>query len=207
MVYAEAARYMVQGTNHLDILLFCRHWGVEEPLPSWVPDWLVPYEIQGPHEKWHLEKHDASGGTSAVASFSPDLKVLRVKSILLGLIKSAIPWNHCLRGLTGPNIDGYEKITSAGEIEIFRWMAFRISSFDEGGLEGYNQRSEEEKSIRAIFDALTYGRIGQLALISMWSFEKFFTYYLRLSYKSNKRLGCDIPIWKAEISQILEGLT
>jgi hypothetical protein len=87
MVYAEAARYMVQGTKLLDILLFCRHWGVE-PLPSWVPDWRVPYEVQGPHEKWHLEKHDASGGTSAVASFSLDLEVLRVRAILLGPIKS-----------------------------------------------------------------------------------------------------------------------
>jgi hypothetical protein len=144
-VYAEAAQYMVQGAKRFEILLFCRHWGVEEPFPSWVPDWPVPYEIQGPHEKWHLEKHDASGGTFAVASFSLDLKVLRVKAILLGPIKSALPWNHWMRGLTGPNVDGYEKVTSAGEIEMFSWINFGISSFDAGELEGYNQRSEEKK--------------------------------------------------------------
>jgi hypothetical protein len=77
-----------------------------------------------------------------------------------------------MRGLTGPNTDGYEKITTAGEIEIFRWINFGISSFDAGELEGYNQRLEEENAIRAVFDALTYGWIGQHALISMWSFEK-----------------------------------
>jgi hypothetical protein len=38
-LYAEAAQYMIQGTKRLDILPSCRHWGVEEPFPSWVPDW------------------------------------------------------------------------------------------------------------------------------------------------------------------------
>jgi hypothetical protein len=110
-----------------------------------------------------------------------------------------------MRGLTGANIDAYEKITAAGEIEIFRWITFGISCFDAGELEGYNQRLEEENIIRAVFDALIYGWIGQHAPISMWSFEKFFTYYLRLSYKINKRLGCDPHLWKAESSHILEG--
>jgi hypothetical protein len=64
----------------------------------------------------------------------------------------------------------------------------------------------KKNSIRAVFNALTYGWIGQHALISMWSFEKFFTYYLCLSYKIIKRLGCDPHIWKAETSHILEGI-
>jgi hypothetical protein len=52
-----------------------------------------------------------------------------------------------MRGLTGPNTDGYEKITAAREIEIFRWINFGISSFSAGEFEGYNQRSEEENTI------------------------------------------------------------
>jgi hypothetical protein len=48
--------------------------------------------------------------------------------------------------------------------------------------------------------------MNSMPLYPMWSFEKFFTYHLRLSYKINKWLGCDIPLWKAETSQIIEGI-
>jgi hypothetical protein len=41
--------------------------------------------------------------------------------------------------MASPNTDGYEKVTAAGEIEIFRWINFAISSIDSGELEGYNE--------------------------------------------------------------------
>lgn len=84
------------------------------------------------------QKNDASGGTKCCGVFLIGLKVLRVKAILLGLIKSAIPWNHWMRGVTGLNTDGYEKTNAPGEIEIFLWINSVISSFDTGELEGYN---------------------------------------------------------------------
>jgi hypothetical protein len=91
-VYKNTAKYLIQGSKRLDVLLFCQNSPERrsERQPSWVPDWrrydrtdrLIRYcrTIEG---AW-----DASGALSAAATFSSDGNILKTRAYVIGTVMS-----------------------------------------------------------------------------------------------------------------------
>jgi hypothetical protein len=86
--FKTVARYIVQGTNSLDILAYACPSHIEGAVPSWVPDWNKP--MPDAHVPLRtsplgtLEKLFSAGGQSnPVVSFSNNCDVIIVRGIFI----------------------------------------------------------------------------------------------------------------------------
>jgi hypothetical protein len=179
-VYTNAAQYIIRGSGRLDILLHCGR--DNNPLcciPSWVPDWRLPF--QGGHAIWngYGSNYTASGSSSAIATFSSDGNLLTARAILLGSIESFIPCEY-----QGP-------ITSAeGQLKV--WLQFAISSLQKGQQNSefsasYSVEPAEAtfRAARALYEALFYTVFGSEDTLSRWPFEEFLAFCLAIRVIAN----------------------
>jgi hypothetical protein len=91
-VYKNTAKYLIEGSKHLDVLLFCQNSPERrsERQPSWVPDWrrydrtdrLIRY-CRTTEGTW-----DAAGGLLAAATFSSDGNILKTRAYVIGTVMS-----------------------------------------------------------------------------------------------------------------------
>jgi len=89
-VYKNTAKYAVEGSGQLDILLRCRRRlvsSLSSTLPSWVPDWrcynpfdrVIRDRVNGFEAAWRL---------NAITSISMDGNILSAKGYILGKIEN-----------------------------------------------------------------------------------------------------------------------
>lgn len=84
-VYTRFSELWVRRFNKLDVLFSWCSFNLRSSVPSWSPDWMLPYERN--HVHW-LKQRRASGDTQPVWSISPDYRHLHCKGFSIGSIRS-----------------------------------------------------------------------------------------------------------------------
>lgn len=157
MVFAGAVRSYIQHARDLHVLSSCclSKQASDLSLPSWVPDWTRAFDMSylggySPNDTDYNFR--ASGDSSAIASFSDDLRTLTVS----GLVIDTVTYNRLQK--TDQDFDYQDDESSGQNCPRCSWDIHKIVAELEGTAKG-GVRSSRRASVRkAVFQTLIVDR-------------------------------------------------
>jgi hypothetical protein len=166
-VYKSAAQYIIQGSQRLEILLYCGKLPTDTyKLPSWVPNWIA-YDSQAFTIRRHDNCWDAAKGFRAKVNISEDCSILSATAIILGSITRLCDCSDKFRII--PREVRYgdpEPVSMDVKREIFKWLRFTVSCLQDTDSLSFSPDDKEgiagsEATIRAFYQMLSYTRYGK----------------------------------------------
>jgi Heterokaryon incompatibility protein (HET) len=150
-VYKNLARYIIAGSERLDILTYAGHDQCATLSgPSWVPNW--------PRNDFHKRLirvfYSSSGTLSSVTRYSVCGNILIAKAIILGGITSLLE----IGGSIEENFDTMRLARSAIRPELTQWLHFAKSNFRQT-----NNPSNKllKRHVGIVYDILIYPEVIQ----------------------------------------------
>jgi hypothetical protein len=120
-VYKNLAKYVIEGSKHLDILQYCGYDGENPRMgPSWVPDWQQDSRLRSV-----LKLGSASGTRSSVARFSSNDSILVTPALILGTITDLHETNTMDTYISDAT---YQAVFETCRKELSSWLAFITSN-------------------------------------------------------------------------------